>query len=479
MRHGSLRMVALTAGLVAVALLASTACQVNQTMWSPCAASADGNPFGADATHVLFCRDGRWEPIMTIDEYLRIRRGEWVEIAPLPSPPQNPPSDPGAQNPPQDPPSVQPPPKVVEVAAGSRHTCARFDDGSAKCWGSDDQGQLGVIGGDTYVPQPVPELRGAIGMAAGGRHTCAIDANMKAYCWGGNRYGQLGRPDNTGTDNPNPSPQPVMLNGSPLGGVVQISAGSYHTCAATFTGSVYCFGRNDQGQLGTNLNSGTSNPNPVPTLIGGLTGVTTLSASAGHTCGRLGNGTVRCWGDNRYGQLGDGTIDDRSSPVAVNPLDNARSVATGTAFTCVEMWNARARCFGLNDHGQLGSLANLGLGNPNVSPLEVTNLVDAGPISAGFDHTCTRTTTSGVKCWGSNAQGQMGSVTAVPGLNPNPAPVQGMTGIVSMDTGFDHTCAVNDTGNLWCWGSNFYGQLGRAANFGTGNANVNPMSVPL
>ena len=472
------RLASIAAAATALAGLLS-ACQVNQVMWQACAPAADGNPFGADSTHVLVCRDGRWDPIMTIAEYLRIRQGERVTIGPLPSPPaDNPPQDPGPQDPPQDPapePPPPPPPEVVEISAGALHTCARFDDGTAKCWGGNAYGELGSAGATIWTPRTV-NLTGITKLAAGGNHTCAIRNDTTLWCWGRNVSGELGRLTNIGTNNPNPAPAPVMLGGNSLSGVVQVSAGSSSTCAVLNTGRIYCFGLNFFGQLGVNVNVGTFNPNPTPQLVGGILDATSVSVFADHACARRSATTVSCWGDNMFGQLGNGNTNGGWSPVGVNGL-GVDGVSAGYLHTCAATWNARARCWGRNSTGQLGTAANAGTNNPTSSPVEVPNLTDVSDISAGFEHTCVRTTANRVKCWGNNSVGQLGRSTGLAAYSSSPALIDGLTGVASIAAGADHVCALNTTGVVSCWGLNGSGQLGRSANFNTMNANVAPVAV--
>jgi alpha-tubulin suppressor-like RCC1 family protein len=451
--------------VVAAIAAAATACQVNQVMWAPCAPAADGNPTGADATYVLVCRNGRWEPIMTIQEYLRIRRGEWVIIGPLPQPPADPPE--------ADPPP--PPPKVVEITAGALHSCARYDDGTAKCWGSNDSGQLGNPSPTTWAPVPV-NLDRIAHLVAGGQHTCAIRTDTTLWCWGRNTSGELGRGDNVGTVNPNPTPAPVMKGPNPLDGVIDVSTGDTSTCAVVDTGRVYCFGLNFFGQLGTSTNLGTFNPNSSPILVAGITAVEAVAGFADHTCALRSNDAVSCWGDNLYGQIGSGDTTSSWSPIGVNSL-GIEEVAVGSLHTCAATTNARARCWGNNLKGQLGTAVNDGTHNPTTSPVEVPGLVDVGDITSGREHTCTRTTAGRVKCWGFNGFGQLGRVIIGSDHSSAPTLVDGLSDVVSVEAGSDHVCALTSSGVASCWGDNVAGQLGRSTNFGVNGANHGPLAV--
>jgi alpha-tubulin suppressor-like RCC1 family protein len=441
------------------AVAAATACQVNQVMWAPCAPAADGNPFGADATYVLICRNGRWEPIMTIEEHLRIRRGEWVIIGPLPQPPvENPP-------PAEPPPPPAPPPKVVEISAGTSHTCARYDDGTARCWGNSQYGRLGSAGGDTSTPRSVG-LAGIAQISAGGSHTCAVRTDNTLWCWGSNSVGQLGTLVGYGTNNSYPNPQQVPLNG-----VVQVSAGSDATCATTQTNRVWCFGSNSNGQLGSNAAYGIPNGTGTPNQVLGLIDATQVSLNSTHACARRSNGSISCWGENVFGQLGDGSTDESFSPVAVGGLPSSTGVGAGYKHTCAVTWNSRVQCWGWNHDGQLGNAAGNDNNIATENPVEIASFWDAQQISGGENHTCARTTTSRVKCWGDNMYGQMGTITLNGNPNPTPTLAAGLNDVVAVDAGGDHTCALDQVGGVWCWGLNFFGQLGKAANAGTFNGN--------
>jgi alpha-tubulin suppressor-like RCC1 family protein len=459
----------LAAAVTALLTLAAvtTACQTNQQMWAPCAPPADGDPFGADATYVLMCRNGRWEPLMTIQEYLRIRRGEWVILAPLPQPPADDPPPPAEPPPPPPPP---PPPKVVEISAGASHTCARYDDGTAKCWGKSQYGRLGSAGGDTFTPRTVG-LTGIAQISAGGEHTCAVRSDTTLWCWGINSVGQLGNLLDYGTQSSHAAPLQVMVGAAPLSGVVQVSAGSNSTCAVTQTNRVWCFGSNTNGQLGSNATLGNPNGTAVPTQVAGLLDASEVSTTVTHTCARRSDGSVSCWGENTLGQLGDGTTDQRSHPVGVGGLPDSNGVATGMKHSCAVTWNARVQCWGWNFDGQLGNAVGNGNNVPASGPVEIANFTDASQLSSGDTHTCARTTTSRVKCWGDNDYGQMGTITLDGSPNPAPTLVVGLTGAVAVDAGRAHTCALDIQGAVWCWGLNFSGQLGKAANMGTLDGN--------
>ena len=195
---------------------------------------------------------------------------------------------------------------VAAIAAGGWHTCALTNAGGLKCWGRSNEGQLGDgVGTQRSVPVDVVGLgSGVVAVAGGGYHTCALTAGGGAKCWGANNYGQIGR-GSTG------SPMtPVDVVGLSIG-TTAISAGAEHTCALK-GGGVKCWGRGDA------LGNGTTTDQLTPSDVAGLSaGVAAIDAGGWHTCALMSGGSVKCWGWNAGGQLGDGTATDRLTPVDV------------------------------------------------------------------------------------------------------------------------------------------------------------------
>ena len=203
---------------------------------------------------------------------------------------------------------------VSALTAGASHTCIVSTIGAAYCWGSNASGQLGN-GTTTNGATPVPVAGGlafpASGdwadkvLSAGTSHTCGVTVGGTAYCWGSNSDGQLG--NGTTTD----SALPVAVGG----GISfrSISAGARHSCGVDTAGLVYCWGANASGQLG----DGTTTIRPAPVSIIDGTGFTAASAGAKHSCGVTAGGVAYCWGDNSYGQLGDGATISSTVPVKV------------------------------------------------------------------------------------------------------------------------------------------------------------------
>jgi alpha-tubulin suppressor-like RCC1 family protein len=200
---------------------------------------------------------------------------------------------------------------VAEVATGDHHSCARKDDGTLWCWGTNDDGELGD-GTKTAHPTPVQvtALGNAVaGVAAGFAHTCAIKNDGTLWCWGRNDRGQLGN----GTTIGSASPVKVTALGTT---VLAVSAGITHTCARRTNGYAYCWGANENGELGSDAPNDSSTPLQVTAVVLGSI-VEEIAAGADYTCARNANGAVYCFGANTYGQLGDGTANPATMPTKV------------------------------------------------------------------------------------------------------------------------------------------------------------------
>jgi alpha-tubulin suppressor-like RCC1 family protein len=349
---------------------------------------------------------------------------------------------------------------AAQVAAGHDHNCARTAAGGVKCWGDNSLDQLGD-GTDHYhsrVPVDVAGLgSGATDITAATSHTCALTV-VGVQCWGYNHYGQLG--DGTTIS----SPTPVDVVGLSAG-VAALAAGGYHACALTIEGGVKCWGNNTYGQLGDGTTSDSSSPVDV---VGLASGVASVSAGNSHSCAATTTGDVKCWGRNNYGQLGDGTSNDSAAPVDVAGFaSGAAAVSAADAYSCAVTTTGGVKCWGRNNYGQLGD----GTTNDSAAPVDVAGLAgDIAAASAGSWHACGLTAEGSVKCWGRNGSGQLGD-GRVCNLESCPTPVDvcadercqtNVGGISAVAAGRFHTCALTATGDVKCWGGDTRGQLGNA-----------------
>ncbi len=344
---------------------------------------------------------------------------------------------------------------VSEVAAGYAYTCALLNagpGGTVQCWGDNTYGQLGN-GNTTQITSPGP----VIGLPAGGvaavtaslDHTCALLNNHQAiYCWGKNAHGQLG----TGAVSSTPSLSPVSVQITLTLGtsITAISAGAQHTCALLSNNRVECWGDGSLGQMGNNLPN--QSQNPTPGLVDGLTTATAISAGgkadSGHTCAQTSGGGVVCWGGNAYGQLGDGTVTDRNAPVGVSGLSSGvLTLDVGVNHSCALLTDHTVRCWGSDSSGQLGD----GIFSFSTKPIDVSSFTGGVSLVGTGDRNTCALVSGQVWCWGNNSNGQLGDGSDT--NRPAPTSVTGLTGTVSaIDSGMNQTCAIVN-GGVQCWGN--------------------------
>ncbi len=301
------------------------------------------------------------------------------------------------------------------VTAGTSHTCALVSGGGVKCWGYNVSGQLGNGNNTTSkVPVTVTGLTsGVTKVSAGGEHSCAITNTGGVKCWGLNDNGQLGNGNNSNSNTP------VDVSSLPST-ASSVAVGYLHSCALTTTGGVYCWGDNATGQLGT----GNTNDSNAPVAVTGLSsGVTAISVGWDHSCAIVSGGGVKCWGKNYSGQLGFSTGGTQNAPVDVANLSSgATSLDGGAAHTCAIV-NGGAICWGSNTDGQLGD----GTANSTHIPVNVSGLTSGVlNITAGGGHSCAVFSPSEAKCWGSSDDGEIG--TGIPIQRTSPVVVIGFDG---------------------------------------------------
>ena len=331
----------------------------------------------------------------------------------------------------------------LTISGGSTFTCAVIDDGTARCWGDNDRGQLGDgTTGRHLTPTTVSGLLGAVAISAGSEHACALLDDATVKCWGLNAWGELG--DGTTME----SHTPVAVSG--LSNATAILAAGEHSCALLSDGSVRCWGYNSEGELG----DGTTTTRTSPVAVSGIENAISIGGGEHHTCAVLDDGTAKCWGSNSFGQLGDGTYTDRTAPVAVSGLNNVIAIAPGNSYahTCALLSDATAACWGYNHYGQLGD----GTTTTRTAPVAVSDLSNAVTVTTGWEHSCALLSNGTAKCWG------MGSCLGIgpSGNQTTPVSVLNLSDAFALDAGWSHVCALTNYGGAKCWGYNSSGQLG-------------------
>jgi len=294
--------------------------------------------------------------------------------------------------------------------------------------------------------QPLPPLDAGIAQVSAGMwHTCAVTTAGAAWCWGENDEGQLGDGSTT------PSDVPVAVSGLPTGtALAAIAPGNGHTCALTTTGDVYCWGYDSAGQLG----DGGGISSPTPLRVDGLGGpASAIAVGTNRSCAIVG-GALYCWGQNWQGQLGDGTTNSSGTPVHISALSNVTAVALGQAHSCA-IAGGTVYCWGSNGDGRVG--VGDGVTARFTTPQPLTGLTGATALGAGSAHTCALMGDGGVQCWGDGAKGQLGN--GVQASQSAPVAVSGLAGASALAVGSQHACALVG-GALRCWGNDDSGQLG-------------------
>lgn len=353
---------------------------------------------------------------------------------------------------------------VVAIVAGTDHTCALTDTGRVKCWGGNGAGQLGngsMVG--SLVPVEATSLAvPAKAIAAGTEYTCVRTEAGTVKCWGSNWTGQLG----DGTTTSRPDAADVVALGP---GVVTLASGWSHACASLQSGEIRCWGDGSFGQLGNGVPAQRRTAVDVAGLNAGTT--TAISTAKRHSCAVTAAGAAVCWGSNHSGELGDGTTVSHAAPAEVVGLgSDVRMIATGSSHSCAVTSGGGALCWGWNAIGQLGD----GSRTDRVAPVPVMNMgANAAALALGEVHSCALTVDGGVRCWGDNSVGQLGSGMTIPD-RPMPVQVAGLeSGVVAISSGLFHSCALTGEGRVKCWGQNAAGILGD----GTTNNHMAPVNV--
>ena len=259
-------------------------------------------------------------------------------------------------------------------------------------------------------------------------------------------------------------------------------AGGAHTCRLTAAGAAWCWGYGYFGQLGDgNFYTGDPYGSPAPVAVGGGHTFVSLIAGLLHTCGLTAAGEAWCWGLGDEGQLGDGVFHPAGSgtatPVAVVGGHRFLSLTATDANTCGISTAGAAYCWGRNSSGQLGNgaIANWpSMGS--ATPVAVTGGFVFSSLSAGRNHVCGVVSGGAAWCWGANYYGQLGSSASFGAESSVPVVVSSGLLFTSVAGGDYHTCGVTTAGEGYCWGSKNYGQAGTGA-FGDANGDPNPTPV--
>jgi alpha-tubulin suppressor-like RCC1 family protein len=327
------------------------------------------------------------------------------------------------------------PSKAIQVSVGAAHACALTSVGGVKCWGSNENGQLGdgTTTGRRTAVDVVGLGSGVRAISAGGFSTCALTSAGGVKCWGANSEGQLG--DTTLADRSTP----VNVVGL-SSGVAAISAGGQSTCALTTAGGVKCWGENSAGGVGDGTNIGRTTPTDV---VGLARGMTAISASAGHACALTTSGGAKCWGMNRGGAIGDGTGWNRYEPVDV--------VGLSSPLTAIDA-SGDGVC-GLTKQGGVMCWGDVGDDEGHTLKWAPTAIEGLSSGLAAVSMPCVLTVSGGVQCWGLNNVGQIGNGTSDYQNYHPPTNVLGLTsGVIAIQASGQQRFAITSAGAIKAWG---------------------------
>jgi len=319
-------------------------------------------------------------------------------------------------------------PFAASISQGETSACATVNHGPLKCWGDTFNGLLG--NGSGIGPTPVPGLETGVRLVSvGTRAACALMDSGDVNCFG------LGFSKVT------------KVTGLPSDVTSVACASPYfdHTCVASPTAGVICWGSNNFGQLGNGLTTPSFTYQFEHVNVVGLAqGVVAVSAGSNDTCAMTGGGALWCWGMNRYGELGTGTLDLALTPAAVVGFSaGATAISAGEEYTCALTDQGAVRCWGWNATGHANAL----------SPIDVAGVSDASALSVGGVAGCAVTRSGALKCWGLAAWNQLGTGSATDSYTQAVDPIGMSSGVVAVAVGEYGACDVLETGAVYCWGN--------------------------
>jgi alpha-tubulin suppressor-like RCC1 family protein len=336
-----------------------------------------------------------------------------------------------------------------ECSSGNRTVAA---------WGFNEGGQLGNGSTtDASTPVQVVGLSGMTAIAAGYAHSLALREDGTVWAWGSNFAGALGNGSTAAF-----SPSPVQVAG--LSGVRAVAGGLGYSLALREDGTVWAWGDNQFGQLGTGSSADSS---LTPVQVAGLSGVRAIAGGYSHGLALREDGTVWAWGRNVNGELGNGTTTDSLTPVQVVGLSGVTAIS-GSYHSLALRSDGSVWAWGDNQLGQLGN----GTTTDSLTPVQVVGLSGASAIAAEYNSSLALRSDGSVWAWGQAAGGLSSDGAIVDSLTP--VQVAGLSGVTAIAGGGFHSLALRSDGSLWAWGDNFAGQLGGGS---TANFSLTPVQV--
>jgi alpha-tubulin suppressor-like RCC1 family protein/endonuclease/exonuclease/phosphatase family metal-dependent hydrolase len=354
-------------------------------------------------------------------------------------------------------------PSSVSLSAGGQGTCLTRSDGTARCWGRNNYGQIGdgtLLG--RAVPTPVIG-KGWATISTSGSTTCGVKGDGTLWCWGLDNFGQVG----IGRGAPVRTPHQLGVGRHWAG----VSTAYSHTCATKTDGTLWCWGENLHGQLGIGT---IDRSHGSPQRVGTRTDWKSVTTGGWHSCAVTSAGAAYCWGANDFGELGDGTVTTRTRPTVVAGGTSWLQLSAAWAQTCGVTQAGGMMCWGFNRQGQLGR----GDTTNSALPVAVTGDQVWTQVAAGDGSTCGIDSAGQMWCWGDNRYGQVGQPPSG-ALTRAPAAVTGVVAPVALaSAGWLHTCAIPTGQPFVCWGNDEAGQVGNGVDQTTAAPSVRHQ-VPL
>lgn len=358
---------------------------------------------------------------------------------------------------------------LQSLSAKQDSTCVVTSAGFVNCWGANDFGQLGDGTTQSFknTPVTVSNISGVKQVAMGYNHACAITQTGSVSCWGDNNNGQLG--DGTQTQ---------RLQATAVVGlsakVTQLALSYNSSCALLETGDIQCWGSNTQGELGVGQAVvPVQSLSPKTLILGSSLKAKKIVAGNHHLCAISQNDALFCWGANDLGQLGINSAATKIyQPTLLSLAGNVQQVGAGFSHTCAAT-STTVSCWGDNSFAQLGN--NSSGVTPVLSPVTVLNI--SAPIdnfALGKDHSCAVTTDNKTYCWGSRQAGQTAQTVDDTQRDTQATLVTGLTGKRALSAGDFHTCSIEDNSVVKCWGKNDLGQL---ANGSSAQQSATPVTL--
>jgi uncharacterized repeat protein (TIGR02543 family) len=374
---------------------------------------------------------------------------------------------------------------VIQICTGSDFSGALTQNGNVFTWGANESGQLGD---DTTVAKPVPtDITGRFNLTSGDkiiklefgyRHAFAISESGRVFAWGKNDGGELG--DNTFTLKQVPTEITSQFNLTPGDKVAILNAGRFTSAAITESGKVFTWGYNNGAQLGDNTTSMKKNPTEITSRFSLLPGDKMISISMGnmHSMAMSESGKVFTWGNNPYGQLGNNTTAARLVPGEITGYfsltagDQVIQISSRYDHSFAVTQNGSVFGWGYNYLGAIGD----GTTSERLTPTDITSRFSLSgedkikEIALGYNHSSALSNNGMVFTWGSNNVGQLGinsnTNSNVPVAITSRFSLPSNDKVIQLSFGSIHSSALTQTGKVFTWGSNFWGQLGDNSNPG-------------